>query len=82
MNITKSHNNKCNCMLTRSQKVDGSLCGYCILCVPFVSFVPTGRTRGRAVPVLMLHFPLVCTLLEARFVEHYWWRPQAHPGPD
>ena len=63
-------------------QVGWSLCGYCILCVSFVSFVPTRRTKGRAVPVLMLHCPLVCALLEARFVEQYWLRPQTHPGPD
>ena len=39
-------------------------------------FVPTWRTRARAVPELVLHFPLVCTILEAKFVKHYWWRLQ------
>ena len=39
-------------------------------------FVPTWRTRGRAVLVLVLHFLLVCNILEARFVEHYWQRLQ------
>jgi len=41
-------------------RVDWSLCGYCILSFPFVSFVPIGRTRRRAVPVLVLYCPPVC----------------------
>ena len=57
----------------QGSRVDWSMCGYFIFCVLFVSFVPTWRTRGRAVPILLLYFLLVCTILKARFVDHYWF---------